>query len=48
VFVLDKCIIGVGKEHKLDIEELFDNIGVSDKEVMIRKKIVVNSLSIQQ
>jgi hypothetical protein len=40
--------MGVGKEHKLDLEEFFDDIGVSDREVMICKKIIVNSLSIQQ
>jgi len=39
--------MGGGKEHKLDLEELFDDIGVSDREVIIRKKIIVKSLSIQ-
>jgi len=46
--VWDKCITGVGKEQKLDQEEFFDDIGVSDREVMIRKKIIVKSLSIQE
>jgi len=40
--------MGVGKEHKLDLEEFFDDIRVSDREVMIRKKIIVKSLSIQE
>jgi len=46
--VWDKCILGVGTEHKLDLEEFFDDIGVSDREAMIHKKIIVKSLSIQE
>jgi hypothetical protein len=42
----DKCIMGVGKEHRLDLEEFFNDIGVSDIEVLIRKKIIVKSPSI--
>jgi len=40
--------MGVGNEHKQDQEAFFDDIGVSDREVMICKKIIVNSVSIQQ
>jgi len=40
--------MGVGKEHKLDLQECFNDIAVSDREVMFRKKIIVNSLGIQQ
>jgi len=43
-----KCIMGMGKEHKLDLEECFNDIGVSDTEVMISKKIIVQSLSMQE
>jgi hypothetical protein len=39
--------MGVGKEHKLDLEELFNDIGVSNREVMFWQTIIVNSLSIQ-
>jgi hypothetical protein len=46
-FVWDKCIIGVGEDRKLDLQESFDDIGVSDREVMIHKKIIVKSLRIQ-
>jgi len=47
-FVWDKCIMGLGKEHKLDLEECFDDMRVSKREVMNRKKIIVKSLSIQE
>jgi len=40
--------MGAGKEQKIDLEEFFDNIVVSDREVMIRKKIIVKSLSIHE
>ena len=40
--------MGVGKEHKLDLEEFFDDIGVSDRKVIICKKIILKSLSIQE
>jgi len=40
--------MGVGKERKLELEEFLDDIGVSDREVIICKKIIVKSLSIQE
>jgi len=40
--------MGVGKDHKLDLEAFFNDIRVSDREVMIRMKIIVKSLSIQE
>jgi len=40
--------MGVVKEHKLDLEVFFNAIGVSNREVMICKKIIVKSLSMLQ
>jgi len=38
--------MGVGIEHKQDLEEFIDDIGVSNRDVMICKTIIVKSLSI--
>jgi hypothetical protein len=40
--------MGVGTEHETDLEEFYHDIRVSDREVMILKKIIVKSLSIQE
>ena len=38
--------MGVGKEQKMNLEEFFDDVRVSDRDAAIRKKLTVKFLSI--
>ena len=40
--------MGVGKEHRLDIETFFDDIQVPEREAAIRKKLTVKFLNIPE